>query len=92
MDLVLIEGSVCLEDKHSLKELKEARSKSKLLVALGSCAATGGFTVYAKGGQQAQPQHSSFLAIKHCESRSCSAWMSSITRYNKENFTCCNKQ
>ena len=65
MDLVLIEGSVCLEDKHSLKELKEARSKSKLLVALGSCAATGGFTVYAKGGQQAQPQHSSFLALQN---------------------------
>ena len=65
MDIVLIEGSVCLEDKHSLKELKEARSKSKLLVALGSCAATGGFTVYAKGGQAAQPQHSSFLALQH---------------------------
>lgn len=65
MDLVLIEGSVCLEDEHSIKELKEAREKSKLLVALGSCAATGGFTVYAKGGQQAQPQHASFLALQH---------------------------
>ena len=65
MDLVLVEGSVCLEDEHSLKELQEARSKSKLLVALGSCASTGGFTVYAKGGQQAQPKHSSFLALQH---------------------------
>ncbi len=65
MDLVLIEGSVCLEDEHSIKELKEAREKSKLLVALGSCAATGGFTVYSKGGQGAQPQHSSFLALQH---------------------------
>lgn len=65
MDIVLIEGSVCLEDKHSIKELKEAREKSKLLVALGSCACTGGFTVYAKGGQKAQPQHSSFLALQH---------------------------
>ena len=25
MDIVLIEGSVCLEDEHSIKELKEAR-------------------------------------------------------------------
>ena len=49
MDLVLVEGSVCLEDEHSLKELQEA----------------GGFTVYAKGGQQAQPKHSSFLALQH---------------------------
>lgn len=65
MDIVLIEGSVCLEDEHSLKELREAREKADLLVALGSCAATGGFTVYAKGGQAAQPQHSSFLALQH---------------------------
>ena len=65
MDIVLIEGSVCLEDEHSIKELKEAREKSDLLVALGSCACTGGFTVYAKGGQKAQPQHSSFLALQH---------------------------
>ena len=65
MDIVLIEGSVCLEDAHSIKELKEAREKSQLLVALGSCACTGGFTVYAKGGQKAQPQHSSFLALQH---------------------------
>lgn len=65
MDICLIEGSVCLEDSHSMKELKEAREKSKLIVALGSCAATGGFTVYAKGGQQAQPKHSSFLAIQN---------------------------
>lgn len=65
MDVVLIEGSVCLEDDHSIEELKEAREKSKLLVALGSCAATGGFTVYAKGGQQAQPQQSSFVPIQY---------------------------
>ena len=65
MDIVLIEGSVCIEDEHSVKELYEAREKAKLVVALGACAATGGFTVYAKGGQQAQPQHSSFLAIQN---------------------------
>jgi coenzyme F420 hydrogenase subunit gamma len=65
MDLVLIEGSVCLQDEHSLKELKEAREKSKLLVALGSCASSGGFTLYAKGGQQAQPQHESFISLQN---------------------------
>ncbi len=65
MDVVLVEGSVCLEDSHSIKELQEAREKSELVVALGACAATGGFTVYARGGQQAQPKHSSFLPIQH---------------------------
>ena len=51
--------------EKQIKSAKEEISKSKLLVALGSCAATGGFTVYAKGGQQAQPQHSSFLALQN---------------------------
>ena len=65
MDIVLVEGSVCLEDEHSIKELKEAREKADLLIAFGSCASTGGFTVYAKGGQQAQPQHASFVPLQY---------------------------
>ena len=63
MDLVLIEGSVCLQDEHSLKELKEAREKAGLVVAFGSCAATGCFTRYSRGGQQANPNHESFVPI-----------------------------
>ena len=30
MDLVLVEGSVCLQDEHSVKELMEAREKAGL--------------------------------------------------------------
>lgn len=63
MDLCLIEGSVCLQDEHSLKELYEAREKSELLCAFGSCAVNGCFTTYARGGQQAKPQHESFVPI-----------------------------
>ncbi|HPU37235.1 MAG TPA: coenzyme F420 hydrogenase subunit gamma [Methanothermobacter sp.] len=63
MDLALVEGSVCLQDEHSLKELKEVREKAKLVCAFGSCAATGCFTRYARGGQQAQPAHESFVPI-----------------------------
>lgn len=63
MDLVLVEGSVCLQDEHSMKELKELREKAKLVCAFGSCAMTGCFTRFARGGQQAQPQHESFLPI-----------------------------
>ncbi|MGF7117232.1 coenzyme F420 hydrogenase subunit gamma [Methanobacterium oryzae] len=63
MDIALIEGSVCLQDEHSLKELKEVREKAGLVVAFGSCAATGCFTRYSRGGQQAQPAHESFVPI-----------------------------
>ena len=63
MDVCLIEGSVCLQDEHSVHEILEARKKSGLIVAFGSCAVTGCFTTYARGGQQAQPKHESFLPI-----------------------------
>ena len=63
MDLCLIEGSVCLQDEHSVHELLEAREKSGLIAAFGSCAVTGCFTTYARGGQQAQPKHEAFLPI-----------------------------
>ncbi len=63
MDIALIEGSVCLQDEHSMKELLEAREKAGLVVAFGSCAATGCFTRYSRGGQQANPRHESFVPI-----------------------------
>ncbi|WP_296873731.1 coenzyme F420 hydrogenase subunit gamma [uncultured Methanobrevibacter sp.] len=63
MDLCLIEGSVCLQDEHSLHEIQEARKKSKLICAFGSCAMTGCFTTFARGGQQAQPKHESFVPV-----------------------------
>ena len=63
MDLALVEGSVCLQDEHSVKELMEVREKSGLVCAFGSCAMTGCFTRYARGGQLAQPKHESFVPI-----------------------------
>ena len=63
MDLALVEGSVCLQDEHSVKELMELREKSGLVCAFGSCAMTGCFTRYARGGQLAQPKHESFVPI-----------------------------
>ncbi len=63
MDLALVEGSVCLQDEHSMHELQEVRKKAKLVCAFGSCAATGCFTRYSRGGQQARPDHESFLPI-----------------------------
>lgn len=63
MDLCLIEGSVCLQDEHSLNEVQEARKHSDLICAFGSCAMTGCFTRFAHGGQQAQPKHESFVPV-----------------------------
>ena len=63
MTLALVEGSVCLQDEHSMKELKKLREKATYVCAFGSCAMTGCFTRYCRGGQQAQPKHESFVPI-----------------------------
>lgn len=63
MDLCLIEGSVCLQDEHSLIEVQEARKHSKLVAAFGSCAMNGCFTRFSRGGQQAHPKHESFVPL-----------------------------
>ena len=63
IDIALVEGSVCLDDHHSIELIKEVREKSKLVVAFGSCAATGGVTRLGRGGQNPQPTHVSFVPI-----------------------------
>jgi coenzyme F420 hydrogenase subunit gamma len=63
MDLALVEGSVCLQDEHSLHELYELRKKATYVCAYGSCAKNGCFTRFCRGGQQAQPKHESFVPI-----------------------------
>lgn len=63
MDVALVEGSVCIQDAESVAEIKTTRQKSKIVVALGSCASYGNITRFARGGQHNQPQHESFLPI-----------------------------
>lgn len=63
MDVALVEGSVCIQDHESVEEIKETRKKSKVVVALGSCASYGNITRFCRGGQHNQPQHESFLPI-----------------------------
>jgi len=62
-DIALVEGSVCLDDHHSLEVAKEVREKAKIVVALGACAATGGVTRYCRGNQLSKPVHSSFSPL-----------------------------
>jgi coenzyme F420 hydrogenase subunit gamma len=63
MDVALVEGSVCLQDKISVEEIKETREKAKVVVALGGCAAYGNITRFCRGGQWNQPQMESFVPI-----------------------------
>jgi coenzyme F420 hydrogenase subunit gamma len=63
MDVCLVEGSCCLDDELSVEELKEARAKSKVLVAYGGCAAYGNITRFCRGGQWNQPGHEAFVPI-----------------------------
>jgi len=63
MDVCLVEGSCCLDDKLSVEELKEARAKSKVLVAYGGCAAYGNITRFCRGGQWNQPGHEAYVPI-----------------------------
>lgn len=62
-DIALVEGSVCLEDHHSVELAKEIREKAKIVVALGACAAFGGVTRFCKGNQPPKPVHTSFLPL-----------------------------
>lgn len=63
VDIALVEGSVCLDDPHAVELMKEVREKSKLVVALGSCAVTGGVTRFGRGGQNPQPTHVAFVPV-----------------------------
>jgi len=63
MDVALVEGSVCIQDKISVDEIKETREKAAVVVAVGGCACYGNITRFARGGQTNQPQHESFLPV-----------------------------
>ncbi len=62
-DIILVEGSVCLDDHHAMEIAQEVRQKGKILVALGACAATGGVTRYCRGGQMSKPVHGAFSPL-----------------------------
>jgi coenzyme F420 hydrogenase subunit gamma len=63
MDVALVEGSVCIQDKISVEEIKQTREKAAVVVAVGGCATYGNITRFTRGGQQNQPQHESYVPI-----------------------------
>ena len=44
VDVSFVEGSVCINDKLAVAEIKETREKSAVVVALGGCACYGNIT------------------------------------------------
>jgi coenzyme F420 hydrogenase subunit gamma len=63
VDVSFVEGSVCINDKLAVQEIKETREKSAIVVALGGCACYGNITRFSRGGQQNQPAHEAYLPI-----------------------------
>jgi len=63
VDVSFVEGSVCINDKLAVAEIKETREKSTIVVALGGCACYGNITRFTRGGQQNQPAHEAYLPI-----------------------------
>jgi len=63
VDVSFVEGSVCINDKLAVQEIKETREKSTIVGALGGCACYGNITRFSRGGQQNQPAHEAYLPI-----------------------------
>ena len=65
IDIALVHGSICLQDKKEVEQIKKIRQVSKYVVALGGCATTGNITRFSVGGQAAKPMHESFAPISN---------------------------
>jgi coenzyme F420 hydrogenase subunit gamma len=63
MDVALVEGSICIQDKLAVEEIKQTREKAAVVVAVGGCACYGNITRFGRGGQPNQPQHESYLPV-----------------------------
>lgn len=63
MDVALVEGSVCINDHHSIEDIRKTRENSAVVVALGGCASYGNITRFCRGGQWNQQGHEAFVPI-----------------------------
>jgi coenzyme F420 hydrogenase subunit gamma len=65
IDIAIVHGSVCLQEKRQVEDIKKIRKVSKYVVALGGCATTGNITRFSVGGQSAKPMHESFVPVSN---------------------------
>ena len=63
MDVALVEGSVCINNHHSIEDIRKTRENAAVVVALGGCASYGNITRFCRGGQWNQPGHEGFVPI-----------------------------
>ena len=62
-DIIVVTGSICINDPVKVELLKKLRDKACILIAYGSCASVGGITLFCRGGQEPRPEHRTFQAI-----------------------------
>ncbi len=62
-DIAIITGPICLNDEEIINILKKVREKSRIVIALGSCASVGGIIRFCRGGQEPRPEHRMFQPI-----------------------------
>jgi len=62
-DIIIVTGSVCINDEEIVNTLKELRSKAKIMIAYGSCASVGNITLFSRGGQEPRPEHRTFQPV-----------------------------
>ncbi|MHC1604372.1 MAG: Coenzyme F420 hydrogenase/dehydrogenase, beta subunit C-terminal domain [Candidatus Methanofastidiosia archaeon] len=62
MDIAVVEGA-CTVTNGQIELLRDIRRRTKTLVALGSCASTGGVLSYASGNQMPMPELDAYLPI-----------------------------
>lgn len=62
-DIVIITGSVCINEKSILDRIQKLRENAKILIAYGSCASVGNITLFSRGGQEPRPEHRTFQPI-----------------------------
>jgi coenzyme F420 hydrogenase subunit gamma len=63
MDIAIVHGSICLQDKRQVDDIRKIRQNSTFLVAMGGCASSGCVTRYSVGGQAASPSQESFVPV-----------------------------
>ncbi len=62
-DIGIVTGSVCINEPRVVKEVRDLRKISKILVAYGSCASVGGITLFSRGGREPRPEHRTYLPV-----------------------------
>ena len=62
-DVVIITGSVCINDEEVVSTVKKLRSNAKIVIAYGSCASVGNITLFSRGGQEPRPEHRTFQPV-----------------------------